>query len=127
MLKEDGTITTVDLEDDYETVIVLYKNKNNYYSKYIFQDGKWKKIINNSSELKSFISSEELFSKSILDYRRVYNTQQNINQYNDIIYEREFREAVYNFLYDPAPKLFRSSQEGNILVRLTNITFSPVK
>ena len=127
VLKEDGTITTVDLEDDYETVIVLYKNKNNYYSKYIFQDGKWKKIINNSSELKSFISSEELFSKSILDYRRVYNTQQNINQYNDIIYEREFREAVYNFLYDPTPKLFRSSQEGNILVRLTNITFSPVK
>lgn len=124
ILQQDGTVVNYSANSGD---IVLYKNANNYYFNFIFQDDSWKKIINNSYELKSFISSEELFSKATLDYRRTYNTQHNINQYNDIIYEREFREAVYKFLYDPSPKLFRSSQEGNILIKLTNISFSPVK
>lgn len=124
LLQSDGSIKTYTANP---SDIVAYKNKNNYYLKYIFQDGRWKQIVNNISELKSFISSEQLFSKSTLEYRRTYNTQNNINQYNDIIYEREFREAVYNFLNDPSPKLFKSSQQGNFFVRLTNINFSPLK
>lgn len=124
LLQQDGSVKKYTAKP---SDIVAYKNKNNYYLKYIFQDNRWKQIVNNISELKSFISSEQLFSKSTLEYRRTYNTQNNINQYNDIIYEREFREAVYNFLNEPSPKLFKSSQQGNFFIRLTNINFSPLK
>lgn len=48
-----------------------------------------------------------------------------INQYNDRITQREFRELVINYLYSDQPKLFRSTPEGNILVRLTDINLTP--
>ena len=47
-----------------------------------------------------------------------------VNQY-DYTYEREFREKVQNFLYNDKVKLFKSLQEGNILVKLMNITLTP--
>lgn len=39
--------------------------------------------------------------------------------------ERLYREEVSSFLYDGEPKLFKSPTEGNILVRLTDISFTP--
>ena len=48
-----------------------------------------------------------------------------IKQNNDQITQREFRERVEEFLYDGMPKLFRSTPEGNILVTLSNISFTP--
>lgn len=54
-----------------------------------------------------------------------YNLENNINSYNDILYERKFREKVMDFLYSNNAKLFRSTQEGNILVKLMNISFTP--
>lgn len=54
-----------------------------------------------------------------------YNLENNINSYNDILYERKFREKVMDFLYDNNVKLFRSTQEGNILVKLMDISFTP--
>ena len=47
------------------------------------------------------------------------------NQRNDRITQRKFRELVSAYLYDDVPKLFRSTPEGNILVRLTDISLSP--
>ena len=54
-----------------------------------------------------------------------YNSENNITDYNDYIWERDFREAVMDFLHEDTVKLFRSTTEGNILVKLTNISFTP--
>lgn len=45
---------------------------------------------------------------------------------SDIIYaERKFREAVMEWLSDGKPKLFRSETEGNMIVMLTGVSFTP--
>lgn len=41
------------------------------------------------------------------------------------LYENKFRNAAISFLTDGKPKLFRSAAEGNILVYLSNISFTP--
>lgn len=41
--------------------------------------------------------------------------------------ERKFREAVMKWLTDGKPKLFRSETEGNLIVMLTGISFSPLR
>lgn len=53
-----------------------------------------------------------------------YNTENSIIQY-DYIYEREFREAVLEFLQDGEYKLFKSPTEGNIIVRLIDVNCTP--
>lgn len=45
----------------------------------------------------------------------------------DYIHEKDFREAVLNFLYDGQPKLFKSPTEGNVIVRLMDINCTPVQ
>ena len=47
------------------------------------------------------------------------------NQQNDRVTQRKFRELVMNYLYDDKPKLFRSTPEGNILVRITDVSLTP--
>ncbi|MBQ8206356.1 MAG: hypothetical protein IJZ77_02745 [Bacilli bacterium] len=39
--------------------------------------------------------------------------------------EREFRDVVLNFLLDGKPKLFKSPTEGNVIVRLTDVSCTP--
>lgn len=39
--------------------------------------------------------------------------------------EREYRNAVMEFLYKNSVKLYKSAQEGNLLVVLSNISFTP--
>ena len=46
---------------------------------------------------------------------------------NRTLFERYFRDDVMNFLTNQEPKLFRSSTEGNVLVYLSNISFTPNK
>ena len=46
---------------------------------------------------------------------------------DDAVRERQYRDAILNYLYDDKPKLFRSTTEGNILVRLSNVSFTPNK
>jgi hypothetical protein len=62
------------------------------------------------------------------DYIEIYGTyfvNRYINQQNDRITQRKFRELVMNYLYDDVPKLFRSTPEGNILVRITDVNLTP--
>ena len=56
-----------------------------------------------------------------------YNQDNNIGEYNDYIYEKMFRDVVIDFLYDNNVKLFKSATEGNILVKLMDINFTPNK
>ena len=78
------------------------------------------------NEIKTFTSKDEIYGESKLLYDQ-YNYNHNINEYNDYIYEREFRKKVYDFLYKHDVKLFRSTTEGNILIKLMNIDFQPVE
>ena len=41
--------------------------------------------------------------------------------------ETAFRQAVIDFLYNNTVKLFKSTTEGNILVKVTNVSLSPVE
>lgn len=44
---------------------------------------------------------------------------------NDWMWEREFRERLIKWLNDGEPKLYRSRQEGNMVVMLTDISLTP--
>lgn len=73
-----------------------------------------------------FTSREELLNgKDNTELYDGYNDKNRINEYNDYVWEREFREKVTDFLYKDNVKLFRTLTEGNILVKLMNITLSP--
>ena len=81
---------------------------------------------NDENEIKIFTSKEEIYGETQSLYNN-YNQEQNIDEYNDYIYERKFREKVYDFLYKHDVKLFRSTTQGNILIKLMNIDFQPVE
>lgn len=78
------------------------------------------------NEIKAFTSKADIYGESQKLYDN-YNNKKGITEYNDYIYEREFRKKVYDFLYKHNVKLFRSTTEGNILIKLMNIDFQPVE
>lgn len=47
-----------------------------------------------------------------------------INNY-DYIFEREFREKILDFFYSEKPKLFRSTAEGNMIVKMMDVSLTP--
>lgn len=71
-------------------------------------------------------SREEIFKDSLDNYTK-FNKDKNvrIDDFNDWTYEREFREKVMDFLYANKVRLFRSATEGNILVKIMDINFTP--
>ena len=72
-----------------------------------------------------FTTPNELYHDNNYRYQDIRDqVGYQVNTY-DYTYEREFREAVQNFLYDDKVKLFKSLQEGNILVKLMNISLTP--
>ena len=71
-----------------------------------------------------FTSKENLLNNNVNLYEE-YNEKQNISNYKDFTLEREFRNKVKDFLYNGKVKLFKSASEGNILVRLMNISLNP--
>ena len=71
-----------------------------------------------------FASRSSMYGEWIEVYGS-YFVNRYINQQNDRITQRKFRELVMDYLYSDLPKLFRSTPEGNILVRLTDINLTP--
>ena len=69
-------------------------------------------------------SRQDLYKNSLEDYRSFYNANR-IDNFNDSIYERDFRQKVIEFLYRNTVKLYKSTTEGNMLVKLMNISFTP--
>ena len=81
-----------------------------------------------ANEIGLFTTKNQIYkNETIKNLYNDYNLKNNINDYNDYIYERNFREKVYDFLYANNVKLFRSTTEGNILIKLMNIDFQPVE
>ena len=64
-------------------------------------------------------------SDEVLSLYDEYNDENRITPFNDYTYERDFREKVEEFLYSNDVKLFRSPTEGNALVKLMNVSFTP--
>lgn len=73
----------------------------------------------------TFISKDELYGDAASPLYAAYNETQNITDFNDYVHEREFREKIIQFLYADNIKLFKTLTEGNVLVKLMNISLSP--
>ena len=79
-----------------------------------------------SDEDELFVSENELFMNSeIKSLYDEYNDKQNITKYNNYIKERKFREKVMEFLIKDDIKLYKTTTEGNILIKLMDVSFSP--
>lgn len=78
------------------------------------------------SENELFISDEELYGYS-KSYYDSYNKENAIFKSRDYNYEKKFRDKVMDFLYDGKVKLFKSGTEGNILVRIMDVSLTPDK
>lgn len=63
---------------------------------------------------------------STFEYSSMLKDIQN-TQDSEINLERIFRERVIQFLHNDRVKLFKSPTEGNMLIKLTNISLSPKK
>lgn len=60
-------------------------------------------------------------------YEEFFGTYDNyVNRYN-YTHERKFRERVEAFLYNQNVKLYKSMQEGNILIKLMEVSLTPKK
>ena len=71
-----------------------------------------------------FLNKDNIYLESRYYYDK-FNEDNNITEYQDYIYERKFREKVIDFLYQDNVKLFRSTTEGNILIKLVDVSFTP--
>ena len=60
-----------------------------------------------------------------LNYYIPFNQDNGINSYNDSVRQRDFRERVIEFLYRNTVKLYKSTTQGNLLVKLMNISLTP--
>lgn len=69
----------------------------------------------NQTEDKNYHTVYESFQKKQGYYTRQY----------DYTYERQFREKVEQFLYNSKPKLYKSMQEGNVLIKLMEVSLTP--
>ena len=69
-------------------------------------------------------SKKDLYKNAYQNYAD-YNQKNKISPFNDFIYQKQFRKKVIDFLYKDDVKLFRSLTEGNIMVKLMNISFTP--
>lgn len=80
-----------------------------------------------------FLSEEDLNPQKLYTlnsntlYKEDYIDKYNITSQNNFIFEKALRDKVIDFLYDNSVKLFKTLTEGNILVKLTNISFTPNK
>lgn len=78
---------------------------------------------------KNMIGNDEFYNyryKNNCKYPADNHTQHNqIKLSDDYLYEREFRNAVNDWLDNGKPKLFRSMTEGNLAVMLDGVSLSP--
>ena len=85
------------------------------------------KFHDDENEIGAFITKKQMYGEAVKTLYQNFNQTNNIYDYNDYIYERDFREKVYDFLYKNEVILFRSETEGNILIKLMDINFEPVE
>ena len=116
-------ITTI--ENKTETIGSKYpyisKNGSIYYKSFNISG----LIVSLMDDINGINASKEDIYKENNDKYEEFNEENEIDSYRDYIYERNFRDKVIEFLYKNQVKLFRSLTEGNILVKLMNISLTP--
>lgn len=121
-----NTFSYVKAENSVQTIGSKYpfikRNANVHYRQFTIAG----LISMHMDEQELFATKTELYNNANELYEN-FNEINNITVYNDIILEKKFRDKVQEFLYDGQIKLFKSNTEGNILVRLMNVTFTPEK
>ena len=98
----------------------IYRNGNTKYRTFPISG----LITSFCDEAGLFTTKEKIYGNSLSLYER-YNNKNDINEYRDFSYEREFREKVMEFLYENNIKLFKSPTEGNMLIKLMDINLTP--
>lgn len=99
-----------------------YIRRNGYMNYVQFPIGGLISFFMDEEEL--FTSRDKLFGTHLKTYAN-YNDINKITNQNNYVYEKKFRNAVMDFLYDGEPKLFRSPTEGNIVVKVMDVSLSP--
>ena len=72
----------------------------------------------------TFTTKSEIYGDNA-SYYEDYNNKNEVDSHQDFIYEKLFRDKVKAFLNNGDVKLFRSPSEGNLLVRLMDVSFTP--
>lgn len=76
-------------------------------------------------EASLFIDKNQLFENNKAGYDNFKGQiDLYVNRY-DYTYERKFREKVEEFLYNAKPKLYKSMQQGNIFIKLMQVSLTP--
>lgn len=111
----DNTVTTIGGKHPYIT-----RNGNMYYRTFSLSGT----IAYEMDAEHQFATRSSIYGDWINVYGS-YFVNRYINERNDRITQRKFRELVMAYFYDDTPKLFRSTPEGNILVRITDVNLTP--
>ena len=99
----------------------IYRNANINYKTFTISG----LIVSLMDPMNMFHASRiDLYGNNWQKYEN-YNYTNNIDVMHDYIYQKKFRDAVIDFLYENNVKLFKSTTEGNVLVKLSNITLEP--
>lgn len=99
----------------------IRRNGNMYYRSFPISGT----IASEMDDVQFFISKNELNDGLTSLYDSFKSTNKYYTTQYDYTYQRKFRQAVQKFLYNGKPKLYKSMQEGNILVRLMDISLTP--
>lgn len=99
-----------------------YIRRNGYMNYVQFPIGGLISFFMDEDEL--FTSRDKLFGTHLKNYAN-YNDTNKITNQNNYVYEKKFRNAVMDFLYDGEPKLFRSPTEGNFVIKVMDVSLSP--
>lgn len=135
LLAHDSLDRTISIENDAQEAYILQTFGTDYNHMVTVKEDKID-IENSALKLLNYYDNEfeyDEFNSSL--FINIKNkTDINSALYNRLtaydrqrVYEKLYREKVMDFLYDDQIILFKSMQEGNIFIRLTNVSFTPDK
>lgn len=99
----------------------IRRNGNMYYRSFPITGT----IASQMDDIQFFIEKDVLNDGQTALYEQFKSTNKYYTNQYDYTYQRKFRQAVQQFLYNGKPKLYKSMQQGNILVRLMDISLTP--
>lgn len=82
-------------------------------------------LISTAMDVDNWLTSKEKEYGDMVNEYNKYNEINEIPFYQDVVWEKAFRNAVEKFLYTDDVKLFRSPTEGNFLVKIMEVNFQP--
>lgn len=106
------------------------ENKNEWLAPQIMMNDSIVSDTEDTTLIDTYAMKKETFifkghENNFINYYNDESLGKRSNAYNDFLLEQKYREWVMKFLYENKVRLYRSKTEGNILVKLMNITLSP--